>query len=449
MNKLTKIISSAALVWLAAGTLTVWVEPAAVSAEKAPLSFTQWTEPSSTEFSHPAWTASLPTSLTEEGQQTQSRVATGEGQVFVVENGSLIARDASNGRQTWSFGSKLSPNIEYNQGALYGTYDDGRVYALSSNGTTQWVSIRTVAKPERLVTIKDTLYILRGIDIFAFDARSGALKWENHDPFAVSGSKELAEQDGVVFRTYTGIANFMVTLKAFDAKTGTKLWEQSQQHIPIQVKNGLVYSVYEPNLFEEPKAELTLKTFDLKTGREKENYLYQWSNNSASVMHSYTSNAMIEGNNLYAYNNHELVKYDLTKYSGNSNQPEQKITGKNHDMENPLMKVYKDLIFYQERSELPYSTLKSFNLSDGRTVNYGNDNPAAQIDIFGNGVYIGQTDGIFRAFDLTTGKEAFAVNTGARNYGPTEFEQGMAIIQADNKLIGIAIPENLKGNDRN
>ncbi|WP_433943219.1 PQQ-binding-like beta-propeller repeat protein [Paenibacillus sp. SN-8-1] len=444
MNKLVKFISSAALALLAVGTSTLWVGSSSVSAEKAPLSFTQWTEPSSTDFIYPAWTVSLSTSLTEKDQGAQSRMATGEGQVFVVDQGKLIARDITNGRITWSFGSELSPGIEYNQGTLYGTYEDGRVYALNTDGTIKWVSSRTVTKAERLVSIQDTLYILRGIDIFAFNAKNGALNWEYHDTFALTGSKELTEQDGVVFRTYAGIANFTVTLKAFDAATGTKLWEQSQQHLPIQVKNGSVYSVYEPNLFEEPKAELTLKEFDLKTGKEKANYLYQWSNNPASYIRGYTDNAMIEGNKLYAYNNHEWVQYDLTKYSSISDQPEYRITGSNHDLENPLMKVYKNLIFYQERSELPYSILKSINLSDQHTVSYGNDNPAAQIDVFGNGVYIGQTDGIFRAFELSAGKEAFAIRSGARNYGPTEFEQGMAVVQADNKLIGVAIPGNLK-----
>ncbi|RUT29837.1 hypothetical protein EJP77_13525 [Paenibacillus zeisoli] len=442
MNKYAKFISSAALVWLVAGTLTLGVTPSAVSAERATLSKTYWTEPAATQFSRPAWTVTL--SASHDEQQVESRAAAGEGQVYIVNEGKLIARDVSNGRQTWSFGNKLSPIIEYNQGTLYGTYDDGRVYAVSSKGAIKWVSIRTVTKAERLILLGDTLYILRGIDIFAFDARNGALKWENHDTFAVSGSPELTEQEGVVFRTYTGIANFMVTLKAFDAKNGTLLWEKSQQHLPIQVRNGSVYSVYEPNLFEEPQAELSLKQFDLKTGREKENYLYNWSNHPAPCMYSYTNNALIEGNNLYAFSNHTLVKFDLTRYTGNADQPDQEIRGTKYEMDNPLMKLYKGRLFYEERSKLPYTTHKSINISDGSTVEYQNDNPAAQVEVLGNGVYMGQTDGVFRAYELTTGTEVFAINTGARNYGPTEFEQGMAIIQTDHQLIGVALPGNLK-----
>ncbi|USB31976.1 PQQ-binding-like beta-propeller repeat protein [Paenibacillus sp. YPG26] len=444
MNKLAKFTSSAVLVLLAAGATIPGGEPAKVSAEKAAVSFTQWTEPSTHEFITPAWTAPLSATPLEVGQMPESRVAAGEGKVFAVDKGRLIARDVFTGRQTWTFGSSLSPYIEYNQGTLYGTYEDGRAYALTAKGALKWVSARTVAKAERLVPIQDTLYIVRGIDIFAFDAGNGALRWEHHDTSAAAGSKELTVQDGVVFRTYTGVSNFAVTLKAFDAATGEKLWEKSQQHLPLQVKGGSVYSVYEPNLFEKPNAELTLKVFDLRTGGEKAGYLYQWSDNPASYMHSYTTKAMIEGNYLYAFNSHEWVQFDLTKYSGKSDQPERRMMGPGRNILNPLMKVYRDRIFYLEGSEQSYFTLKSVHLPDQHTVNYRYDNPAAQIDIHGNGIYIGQTDGSFRAFDLATGKEAFAIQSGARNYRPTEFEQGMAIIQADHKLIGIAVPANLQ-----
>lgn len=443
MNKYARFISSAALILLAAGTLTAGITPASVSAEKAPLSSSHWTKPSTTEFSRPAWKVDLTASAPDEGRPSESAVA-GDGQVFAVNKGELTAWDVTNGRQTWHFGDKLSPNIEYDKGTLYGTYVDGRIFAVSSSGKLKWVSVRTVAKAEKLVLLGNTLYILRGIDIFAFDAGSGALKWENHDTFALSGSPELAEQDGVVFRTYTGIANFMVTLKAFDAKTGTKLWEKNQQHMPIQVRNGTVYSVYEPNLFEKPQAELSLRMLDLKTGREQENYLYTWPDNPTRSIYSYTNNALIEGSDLYAFSNHTLVKFDLTQYTGNSDQPEQEIKDTKEEMDNPLMKIFKDRIFYEGHSERPYSTLKSIRLSDGLTVEYGNDNSAAQVDVYGNGVYIGQTDGIFRVFDLASGKEVVAVKTGARSYGPTEFEEGMAIIQADHTLIAVPIPDTLK-----
>lgn len=424
-------------------TTSTYVWSPVTFADPAPLSVNHWSDPGDNPATRPSWSVKADSPLPKDQNERDSRMAAGDGRIFTVKHGVLTALDATTGNSSWRYGSKVSPQIAFSEGTIYGTYEDGRIYAVSSTGKEQWISSRTVAKAGKLIPLGHTLYVLRGIDIFAFDTESGGLKWEYHDTFASGGYMDLMEQDGVVFRTYPGINGLTVTLKAFDAATGTKLWEQSQQNMPILIRDDLVYSVTEPHLFAEPEAELILKKFDIRSGTEQGKYLFNWSSSAWMGKRGYGAYAMIDGDKLYAYHNNWLVSYDLTKYKGPGDQPGQVLLGPDDRLEYPLMKIYKDRIFYESKSEAPYRVLNSIQLSDRQSVSYSNDNPASQIDIYGNGIYIGQTDGTYRVFDLTTGRQSLSLETGSRNYGPVFFEKGYAIIQTETQFIGIKIPGDL------
>ncbi len=85
-------------------------------------------------------------------------------------------------------------------------------------------------------------------------------------------------------------------------------------------------------------------------------------------------------------------------------------------------------------------------LVDGQEVQWGADNPVVRTEIYGNGVYIGQSDGVFHGYNLQTTAPAFTVNTGSRNYGPTLRSGSTLIIQAqDNgRLIAVQVPKALR-----
>jgi hypothetical protein len=83
-------------------------------------------------------------------------------------------------------------------------------------------------------------------------------------------------------------------------------------------------------------------------------------------------------------------------------------------------------------------------LSSGQFIHYDGDNPTVQADVFGKGVYVGQSDGVFHGYDLMSLKPVFAVNTGSRSFGPTLKSGGMIFIQSGNRLLGVKLPASLK-----
>ncbi|GIP21560.1 PQQ-binding-like beta-propeller repeat protein [Paenibacillus sp. J22TS3] len=414
------------------------------AAEASGLSMNHWTKPSEKGSLRPLWSIPAASPIPENKELRESRAAAGDGQFYIVQQGVLKALDAADGQVRWSYGADLNPKIVYSQGSLYGSSEDGTIFAVNSKGKKLWESARTVTKAGKLVSSGDTLYVLRGIDIFAFNIHTGQLRWENHDTFAADGGMELAVQEGVVFRSYTGgITGSAGTLKAFDASTGVKLWERSGVKVPILIRDGAAYAVCEPGPFAEPEAELKLTALHVKSGEIKNNYLYNWSPRPLSGMRGYTAEAVIKGDLLYASHNGQAVIYALSQYTGAGDQPKEMFTGQFQDIVQVLPGSYSDRIFYEARSSLPYLLLKSIHIKDKSTVTYNIDNPAAQISIFGNGVYVGQMDGKFRAFELGSGAGVFTVETDSRNYGPVLFEKGYMLIQTDSQFLGIKIPDKL------
>lgn len=66
-----------------------------------------------------------------------------------------------------------------------------------------------------------------------------------------------------------------------------------------------------------------------------------------------------------------------------------------------------------------------------------------QTDLYGNGLYMGLSDGTLKAYDYTTLKPVFAVKTGAGNFEPTLKSGSMLYVRSGGKLLAVKLPANL------
>lgn len=67
-------------------------------------------------------------------------------------------------------------------------------------------------------------------------------------------------------------------------------------------------------------------------------------------------------------------------------------------------------------------------------------NSISRLDLIGNGLYVGHTDGWFYAVSVQTGRAFFRFRTDAKNFGPTHVVGNTLVIQAGDELLAFDLP---------
>ncbi|OAB43355.1 PQQ-binding-like beta-propeller repeat protein [Paenibacillus glacialis] len=432
-------------------TLGLFSISGTVSAEKAVISVKNGTNKLEVPVVKAAWTFAVDKTITNSGL-TQSQAAAEDGKVFAFTNKQLTAINAVSGKKIWSYGTNLQPVVVYHQGLVIGMTQDSQIYALNAkSGQKEWLSSVKVTGEVTLVPRNDTLYVLQDSKTHSIDLRSGKLLWTANEPSSEGGSgTDIIESDGVVIRSFVvqGAMSYIQT-DGFDKQTGKKLWDISHQEFPLAVKDGLVYSIYNDFMREPIPDSLnghqkTVNVFNVKTGEKKSERIYKWklptNIGEPNLISRINGSMFLNDNDLYIFQGNIIGKYDFANYKLEG-KPVQKWIMPYDDYEVfwPLFKIHQGRMFFQSSSEM-----FGMKLKDSQKVSWNGDNPAAQIDVYGNGIYRGQTDGVFYAYNLSTTKPVFSIITGSRNYGPTLKTGQMAIIQVEGKLMGFSIPTALK-----
>ncbi|AHC19888.1 MULTISPECIES: outer membrane protein assembly factor BamB family protein [Paenibacillus] len=396
----------------------------------------------------PSW--SFPVIPIDRNRYPDKAVAIAEnGKVFAVDsNHRLVALEASSGRKLWQYGDQLTPVLTYNKGIIYGMTRSGSIYAVTEAGKKVWSTPLGFTEAYGIQRIGPTIYIMQSVQTAAIDAVSGKVKWKiSEDKNSYSGLGEIMETDGVLIRNYNvqGSLTFE-QINAYDAKTGKKLWDSFRSSFPLAVKDGIVYSVANTFMIDDDPVnrKVTIAQYDLKTGESKGDRQYRWTEaeNKDGTFQSggIYGSAFLYGKDLYVFQGKILASYDFWNYKPDS-KPARKWAQNGYDQLVPLLSIHEGRMFYQDFST---SRLTAMKLSSGQFIHYDGDNPTVQADVFGKGVYVGQSDGVFHGYDLMSLKPVFAVNTGSRSFGPTLKSGGMIFIQSGNRLLGVKLPASLK-----
>jgi len=427
-------LAAAAALLLGAGGAG-WAEIG--SAEQASVSVGHWApDKLKAPFVQPAWSLAV-----DAGKPAIAE----SGRVFAFAGKKLVALDAATGKRLWTSGAELKPVLAYAQGVLYGQTADGRVYAVNgANGGRMWLSAAAMPDATSIQRIGDTVYVLEPARTIALEPGSGKQRWIAKEPHG-GGMDEIMEADGVAIRSFVVQgALTSVQIDGFDKRTGEKLWGIFRQGMPIAVKDGVMYSITDEYFLADsdgtPDRSLTVGVFNVKTGVKKGERVYGWKlpGEPPYREQGFSGHAYLDGSDFYVFQGEVIAKYDFWAYKPGA-APVKKWNGMGNGAR-PLDAIAHGRMLFQDWNT---GQLRGFKLESGQQIAWSGDNPAAQIDLYGKGLYVGQSDGVLHAIDFLTHQPAFSVKTGARTYGPTLKSGSMLVIQAEGKLLGVKLPASL------
>ena len=125
----------------------------------------------------------------------RSTLALGEGRVFYLRDGSLVAADLVTGRPVWRYGTGLKGPVVFGGGRVYAVLNHQQVVALSTRaGGRLWLSPSVGHRIDRLFIHQDLLLANSYWDGgMALDAATGRVRWriseqESLGPAGVAGN---------------------------------------------------------------------------------------------------------------------------------------------------------------------------------------------------------------------------------------------------------------------
>ncbi|WP_379152724.1 PQQ-binding-like beta-propeller repeat protein [Paenibacillus sp. sgz5001063] len=422
----------------------------AASAEKAEVSignsfYTKVTAP----VLKPLWsitTATVPNDI-----PSPSVTAVAEnGKVFALQqNKKLVALNAATGKKLWEYGIALAPMFTYSKGTIYGLTQTGSLYAVTESGRKVWTTSLSLPNASSIQQLGATIYVTEGRQLAAVEASTGRLKWKIAENSSYEGYTDLNEEDGVLIRLYTsaGVLTFP-SIIAYDSQTGKKLWEQYRQSMPLAIRDGLLYSVKSLEMLDEDPVnrKVLVSIFNLKSGQIKGERNYRWTDNNTPPDGGFRSGgaygtAFLDGDNLYVMQGRKVARYNFWNYTENGKplkQWDQPLSGSIF----PLYKVIQDRLMYYNYSD---QTLIAMKLANGQVINMKQgENPSVQMDIFGQAMYIGQSDGLFHAYDIISQKPLFTVRTSSREFQPSLKTGNILIVRSGGTMTGIQLPAGIQ-----
>lgn len=392
-----------------------------------------WGNPASIPSAKLKWTSEFDSR--KDGILTEP-IAAGGGQLFVYKNNRLTALSIQTGKTRWTSGKSLSAPVYYDRDIVYSSSKDGTIHALSSkNGSKKWASGIKIAGAEQIVAEGDRLLVLNREAITALDRKSGKVLWQAKHASDYMNEAPLFISGNVVIRTIQ-VSGALThnNLLAYDLLTGTELWIADWHDEPLAVRDNLVYTRYNmlQSLDVPPYHDIDL--LDLKTGEKMTTRTFKLGEMNAEIA--------VEGDYIYVSGKKAAYRYSATDAS-KDDQPKKYSTITVNGGTDLIIGPYRDRLFFLDKNKM--SSLSAVKTANGQASAYnGTSNPISRVDLVGNGVYVGQTDGTFIGFNLETTKPLFKLVTKEREYGATIATDGVVIVRGKTKLYAVEMPVALK-----
>lgn len=105
-----------------------------------------------------------------------------------------------------------------------------------------------------------------------------------------------------------------------------------------------------------------------------------------------------------------------------------------------MLGVVQERLLFKDAS----GKLVGVKLANGQRIGWYGDAPVAHIDVYGNEIYMAQRNGTLLGIHMMKSKPVFRVKTGADLHEATLKTNGMIIIQAEGRLMGVKVPASMR-----
>jgi outer membrane protein assembly factor BamB len=180
--------------------------------------------------------------------------------IFISGANALYCFNAKDGELKWAktLGAVIYTSPCYENGRVYSSCTDGKLYCYDTSGNFKWsVSYGTSSYNFTPTAVNGLVYINNDNYVYAYDAVSGALKWQfdYYTPFSMHILASLTVYKGTVYASGSNIV-------ALDAITGNSKWSFLTGPIFFKPKvhNNKVYVLNESLVDQE------LRVHDASTG---------------------------------------------------------------------------------------------------------------------------------------------------------------------------------------
>ena len=323
---------------------------------------------------------------------------------------------------------------------------DRQVVALSGRtGRRLWVSAKIMTRIDRLLLHQDLLLANGYYDgVAALDAASGTVRWRDREyeslgPAAVVG-------DVVLWQVSQGEPHFTHIL-AYDLRMGRRRWEARHASGPLAVQGEWLYLFDEWTRMQLDNPDnVQIRVINWRTGKELERWIYRADFNCTGVIGPESEEVVLHGAFVYIVDRcGERVSRFLR---GGARNPLLRYSTFDHGRW--VAGPYRGMLFFVTAGR----HLLGVRVEGGRpkTVNRvkmptgspryyeAADSAISRVDLIGNDVYVGQTDGWFHALDFQSGRRLFSVRSAGRRFGPTLRVGDYLIVQAEGEVLVVRAP---------
>lgn len=388
-------------------------------------------------------------------------IVSDDARVYFVQQGLVKAIEAETGQQLWTFEVGKWVKLEVGVGYLIVVRQEA-VYVLDARtGVVRWrQTYRTPEGVETFFVHEDLLVIIVGERFIAYELATGQERWRVRGLYGLTRDPHhsaLSASGSVIFLalSYHSL-NSSPDVFAFDHVTGERLWKVWSHFNPLAVVNDKVYLLDDNRNMDIYPGRFKVDVFSLRSGKPLGENVYNLNpvaelNNPSAYPHSwdygrmriYKDTLYIEAKKLKA------SEANIARFALGSKGTRPTFVKRGADLK-WLAGPYNDRLFVLERKgrqrRFQVGKLGGASLApvtfDG-TYQIGSS-PISRLDLSGNGLYVGHTDGQLYVVDMRTGSALFHFETQAKSFGPSHIVGDTLIIQAGNELLAFALPKELR-----
>ncbi|MFD2673383.1 stalk domain-containing protein [Marinicrinis sediminis] len=387
----------------------------------------------------PVWSVDIDHNMERSGTQYMTA---GDGKVFYLHKDKLVAVKADTGQAVWTFGSGMLAvmTMDASNSTLYAASSQltqqgqkqQTLYALhATNGKVKW-KISGLTDLREVIVDEQMVFAGTANGLIAYDEKSGKPLWSHTEPYA-NYAYGISVQSDVVLQHY--VVSGAIThgmLAAFDRSSGTLLWSERYLESTLAVDGDHIY-VRKENLMIDESDVVYIEKRHIRSGKVERSFEYA-SNKAEDQMGERADQVVIDGEWLWIARGDQIFRYHRDADPART-EPVVHSLGAANAHPGMIAGPYADRIFYSSGSELA-----SYFRSKQLYTSYQVDNPISRLELINNGVYVGQTDGAFKIFDVQTGKTLLHAQTNARLFADILIEGNSVLVQAERKLLAFTNP---------